>query len=755
MIGAQILNYRIVEKLGDGGMGSVYKAVDVMLEREVALKFLRPELAEQPDLVERFRSEAVVLARLTHQNVAGLYGLHRNGNDFFMAMEYVPGKTVEALLKQNGRLSVEHAAQVASHVLHALDYAHRHGVVHRDIKAANIIVTPGGNVKVMDFGIARVLGTERRTRVGFVVGTIGYMAPEQIQGLDVDGRTDLYAVGVVLYEMLTGRMPFQGDTEYAVMQAQVQQMPMPPRVFAEIPVAVETCVMRALAKQPADRFQTATEFNGMLQSAVRLGASVPSGSGSFARPADETREFKSDPALQIPSPGSRPPAPPPSAAVPAAPPYVPPASTPVPPSSSVPPAPRTMPPAPHTTPPAAQPPAWPTATPVPRSQASAPAPSATPPAAQAPASPPAYTPLPFTTYSPAPSLPPATASAPGAPQVPTYVPPAPTPPPVAPPPASLASPPAPAPDAYAPVPSASAPPPAPAPPARVAAPPRPGPTTRPARRLPASVVALVGVLAVAALGGGGFLAWQQWGRGSVEPQAQGVEATTVADGAPAAGATAADATATAANAGAGSAPATAEPTPAVTPPAAPAAGAPGAATTRPVPTAPRPRRGSDVPATPAVANVPATPAAAPVDPVPPPVAPEPQPLRPVLPPAMFGNVKWMRVEGTRIREVDVFMQVTDAEIRLMDRRTRATLASATYQQLSSAMYSQGKRPRWRPDLGPAPATTAFDDTVRTFHYVAFQGASQFLLTRVDRDDLTRLRDEIQKRSSLTIDLQQR
>ena len=199
MIGAQILNYRIVEKLGDGGMGSVYKAVDVMLEREVALKFLRPELAEQPDLVERFRSEAVVLARLTHQNVASLFGLHRHGNDFFMAMEYVPGKTVEALLKQNGRLSVEHASQVASHVLHALDYAHRHGVVHRDIKSANIIVTPGGNVKVMDFGIARVLGTERRTRVGFVVGTIGYMAPEQIQGLDVDGRTDIYAVGVVLY----------------------------------------------------------------------------------------------------------------------------------------------------------------------------------------------------------------------------------------------------------------------------------------------------------------------------------------------------------------------------------------------------------------------------------------------------------------------------------------------------------------------------------------------------------------------------
>jgi hypothetical protein len=121
---------------------------------------------------------------------------------------------------------------------------------------------------------------------------------------------------------------------------------------------------------------------------------------------------------------------------------------------------------------------------------------------------------------------------------------------------------------------------------------------------------------------------------------------------------------------------------------------------------------------------------------------------------MFGSVKWMRVEGTRIREVDVFMQVTDTGIRLMDRRTRAVLAEVTYPQLSSAMYSQGKRARWRADLGPAPAATAFDDTVRTFHYVAFQGASQFVLTRIDRGDLARLRDEIQKRSSLTLDLQQ-
>ena len=306
MIGTQIDNYRILEKIGDGGMGSVYKAVDVMLEREVALKFLRPELASQPDLVERFRSEAIVLAKLHHPNIASLYGLHKHGDDFFMAMEYVRGETLDATIRTSKQLAIPQASDVASSVLGALEYAHSQGIVHRDIKSANIILGPTG-CKVMDFGIARVLGTDRRTRVGFVVGTIGYMAPEQIQGMDVDGRADIYALGVVLYEMITGRVPFEGESEWAVMQAQVQQMPVPPRVFAShIPVSLENTVMRALAKQPQDRFQSAVEFQRAIQGALRQSGfhqttsfiAVPQQEDSMiAAPGDETREHKSNPHL--------------------------------------------------------------------------------------------------------------------------------------------------------------------------------------------------------------------------------------------------------------------------------------------------------------------------------------------------------------------------------------------------------------------------------------------------------------------------
>ena len=260
MIGTQIDNFRIVEKIGDGGMGSVYRAVDVVLERDLALKFLKPELAREPELIERFRAEAVVLARLNHSHIAALYGLHRYGDELFMAMEYVPGETVEAMLARVGRLSAHRAVEIAAAVLDALDYAHRRGVVHRDIKTANLIVTPEGSVKVMDFGIARVLGTARRTRVGYVVGTLGYMAPEQIQGAEVDGRTDVYALGIVLYEMLAGRVPFVADTEWALMQAQVHDTPPPPHEFADVAPPIEAAVLRALAKAPVDRFQTAVEF---------------------------------------------------------------------------------------------------------------------------------------------------------------------------------------------------------------------------------------------------------------------------------------------------------------------------------------------------------------------------------------------------------------------------------------------------------------------------------------------------------------
>ena len=290
MVGEQLGNYRVLEKIGEGGMGAVYRAVDVMLERDVALKFLRPELASQPDLVERFRAEAVVLARLSHPHIAAIYGLHRHDDQFFMAMEFVHGDTLETLLARQGRLEPGHAAAIAAMVLAALDYAHRQGVVHRDIKTANIIVGADGAAKVMDFGIARVLGGQRHTRVGFVVGTVGYMSPEQIQGREVDGRSDLYSLGLVLYEMLAGRLPFEADTEWALMQAQVQEAPPPISSFAPVGPPLEGTVLRALEKSPAARFQTATEFRRALVTSGVLPATtgelhldVPPAPGQLSR----------------------------------------------------------------------------------------------------------------------------------------------------------------------------------------------------------------------------------------------------------------------------------------------------------------------------------------------------------------------------------------------------------------------------------------------------------------------------------------
>ena len=269
MIGAQLDNYRVVEKIGEGGMGAVFRSQDIMLERDVALKFLRPELAREKDLVERFRAEAIVLARLNHPYIASVYGLHRHGEDWFMAMEFVPGETLADRLKHVERFSPDAAVRLTSMVLQALDYAHAAGVVHRDIKTANIILTPAGTVKVMDFGIARLLGSQRLTRAGSIVGTLGYMAPEQIQGHEVDGRADIYAIGIVLYEMLAGRVPFTAETDWALMQAQISQPPPPLSEWVHVPQELDAAVMRSLEKQPEHRFQTATDFKRTLDGIAR------------------------------------------------------------------------------------------------------------------------------------------------------------------------------------------------------------------------------------------------------------------------------------------------------------------------------------------------------------------------------------------------------------------------------------------------------------------------------------------------------
>src|SRR5262245_32876691 len=265
MIGGMVGTYKIAEMIGEGGMGAVYRGIDVMLEREVAIKMLRPELARQPNLVERFRSEAVTLAKLNHPNIATLFSFLRQGDDFFMVMEFVRGQTLENLIRRAGAMPCDRAIALFCQALEGIDHAHRMGIVHRDIKPANMMLTESGTLKVMDFGIARVLGTSRMTKQGNIVGTIEYMSPEQVRGQETDARSDIYSLGILLYEMLTGRVPFYSDSEFDLMRMQIENAPQPPRVLsANIPQTVEQAVMRALAKRIEARFQSAADFRNAL-----------------------------------------------------------------------------------------------------------------------------------------------------------------------------------------------------------------------------------------------------------------------------------------------------------------------------------------------------------------------------------------------------------------------------------------------------------------------------------------------------------
>jgi serine/threonine-protein kinase len=261
MVGESIGQYRIEEKLGEGGVGEVYRATDLVLSREVALKRLRPELARRPDVVERFRSEACTLAQLNHPNIAALHHFDRDGDDWFMVMEYLDGITVSGLLQQAGPLPLDDALSIFVQALEGIGYAHARGVVHRDIKGSNLIVLPDGRVKIMDFGIARVLGAERLTLLGHPVGTPEYMAPEQIRGEEIDGRADIYALGALLYALLSGETPFRGGSDYELMRAQIENAPpsLAGRV-AGLPDGIDAAALRALAKDPADRFASAAEL---------------------------------------------------------------------------------------------------------------------------------------------------------------------------------------------------------------------------------------------------------------------------------------------------------------------------------------------------------------------------------------------------------------------------------------------------------------------------------------------------------------
>lgn len=265
MIGQVIGNYKIQAKLGEGGMGAVYKGVDTMLDREVAIKALRPELVSQTAVVERFRSEAVTLAKLHHPNIATLYSLFRQGDELYMVLEFVSGETLDAILARRGALSADEVIPVFCQILDGINHAHEYGIIHRDIKPANMMLTEKGTLKVLDFGIARLLGSNRMTRAGNIIGTLEYMSPEQVKGLETDARSDIYALGMMLFEVLTGRTPFDTENEFELMKLQIEALPLGPRsINPSIPIEVEEAIWRAIQKNPDDRFQTAAEFREVL-----------------------------------------------------------------------------------------------------------------------------------------------------------------------------------------------------------------------------------------------------------------------------------------------------------------------------------------------------------------------------------------------------------------------------------------------------------------------------------------------------------
>ena len=262
MIGKQILHYKILEKIGEGGMGVVYKAEDTKLERTVAIKFLPRQIAASEEERRRFKIEAKAAAALNHPNIATIYAIEEVDDEMFIVMEYIKGQELKSSINNN-QLSIDNALNYASQIASGLQAAHKKGVTHRDIKSSNIMITEEDQVKIMDFGLAKIRGGGQFTKVGTTLGTAAYMSPEQTQGLETDHRTDIWAFGVVLYEMLTGKMPFPGDYEQAVIYSILNEEP---EIIEEIPANMQQILQKALAKDRNERYQNVGELLTDLES---------------------------------------------------------------------------------------------------------------------------------------------------------------------------------------------------------------------------------------------------------------------------------------------------------------------------------------------------------------------------------------------------------------------------------------------------------------------------------------------------------
>ena len=264
--------YEIISEAGTGGMATVYKAKDRVLNRNVAVKVLKDEYTTDQDFIKRFNSEAQSAAALSHPNIVSIYdvGHEEENNLYYIVMELIKGKTLKEIINKDGSISWKWAVNIAIQIASALEEAHKHGIIHRDIKPHNIIITEDGTAKVTDFGIAKAVSNSTITAFGTTIGSVHYFSPEQAKGGITDARSDLYSLGVVMYEMLTGKVPFDADTPVSVALMHMQEKPKEPiELNSDIPMAVNKIVVKAMRKEPVERYQTASEMLADLSEALK------------------------------------------------------------------------------------------------------------------------------------------------------------------------------------------------------------------------------------------------------------------------------------------------------------------------------------------------------------------------------------------------------------------------------------------------------------------------------------------------------
>ena len=262
--------YQVIEELGHGGMGKVYKVFDTDIKEKIAPQALKPEIAFDKETVERFSNEPKLARKISHRNVCRMFDLGKAEGTTFITMEFVPGEDLKKFIRKSGQLGAGRAVSIFKQVCEGLMEAHHLGVVHRDLKPQNIMVDEDGNARIMDFGIARSMTAKGRTGPGVMIGTPEYMSPEQVEGKDVDPRADIYSLGIILYEMLTGRVPFEGDTAFAVGVKHKSETPRDPRELnPQIPLDLGRLVLKCLEKEKDKRYQSADELRVQLESIER------------------------------------------------------------------------------------------------------------------------------------------------------------------------------------------------------------------------------------------------------------------------------------------------------------------------------------------------------------------------------------------------------------------------------------------------------------------------------------------------------